>query len=815
MEHGFQRTEMGRQAYAMNLAIITQAVLRTVYARIMQILVGNRNWLSVLAAKNFPSAAVQAREISKASVNSFGCIQKNTHGLDLLMNNILRLFHDRMLAAPDAVVIPHGVMAYLSTCKPESKIYALCGALAERLGIKSERELITNVYGDSYSVFEHRPMNVANDTANEVNMLARDREVGNYWKIFRNSYGSPFSTPSAPDGQPSAIRIIDHDRQRWVTITLAEALSHSEAFDVNGNINEDGPLARFLKGPNAVDGTSGYQDMPTYTVGARTDKFVREEKNRYESAEKKGKFTFAMLGKQNLLPKTVSMAIRSMHAAARRLGDIRDDGGSTTLPKGFKERLTGAINALKETAPTAPASMTATSTTGPGRDMSALKAEIASSFLSASGIRLSKGEKILIAPKLETISGGLAGRKQPCYLFVSDGITERYFSGEVNSDGTISNLNPATREDTKNKIEAAFATENFNEVVISGTVGAVATKSSVASAVSANIGSFVDDIAKGDKEKAESISLALADVMQKTNKFSKTIKKLQASNNIDDTDTSALKAAADAASQEFLKEAKKAWKDITSIAAEQGSSLGGGYDEITVGDTSDQRSASKGDAYRIWAGTDAPIGADMAGTSKRGGHYGRGGDKFDGAAGDDLEFYLGLPLTLQAIEVLDSFGIVTPFGAIVFRPFQSFNMGSAVIMKAGNDTGFTCVGNSDFQLGDSVTNKTHLGHFTFCELLFAWFLSKSKYSYPAQTIPLRLRTCRARKSHVCPPTPTSLTNHTKKGTEPHHDCARCRLYGLQRRRRRALVQQLERCRNQCSHQRRRSPQPSLCHRFCA
>lgn len=34
-------------------------------------------------------------------------------------------------------------------------------------------------------------------------------------------------------------------------------------------------------------------------------------------------------------------------------------------------------------------------------------------------------------------------------------------------------------------------------------------------------------------------------------------------------------------------------------------------------------------------------------------------------------------------------------------------------MKSGNDTGFTAVGNSDFQLGDNVTNKTHLGHFTF------------------------------------------------------------------------------------------------------
>jgi hypothetical protein len=75
MEHGFQRTEMGRQAYTMNLAIITQAVLRTVYARVMQVLVQNRNWLAVVAAKTFPSSSVQAREISKASVNSFGAIQ--------------------------------------------------------------------------------------------------------------------------------------------------------------------------------------------------------------------------------------------------------------------------------------------------------------------------------------------------------------------------------------------------------------------------------------------------------------------------------------------------------------------------------------------------------------------------------------------------------------------------------------------------------------------------------------------------------------------------------------------------------------------
>lgn len=77
------------------------------------------------------------------------------------------------------------------------------------------------------------------------------------------------------------------------------------------------------------------------------------------------------------------------------------------------------------------------------------------------------------------------------------------------------------------------------------------------------------------------------------------------------------------------------------------------------------------------------------------------------------KWYLGCSIDLPTIVGLDEAGILTPFGAFLFRPFQSFSMGSGIIMKAGNETGFTAVGNSDFQLGDNVTNKTHLGHFTF------------------------------------------------------------------------------------------------------
>lgn len=732
MEHGFQRTEMGRQAYAMNLAIITQAVLRTVYARVMQVLVGNRNWLSVLAAKNYPSAAVQAREISKASVNSFGCIQKNTHGLDLLMNNILRLFHDRMLSAPDAVVIPHGVLAYISACKPESRVYALCGALAERLGIKSERELITNVYGDNYSVFEHRPMNVANDTANEVNMLARDREVGNFWKIFRKSYGSPYSTPSAPDGQPSAIRIIDHDKQRWVTITLTDALSHSEAFNADGSLNRRGPLANFLNGNNA-----GQQKMPVHISGAAD--YARQDKDRLGSGS--GEAKFANLGRDNLRPKTLDMAVRSMNAAARRLGDIRDRDGGEGIPRAFEKRIENMIkNASRGAAAPTPAGSSSSNGsrssagyvstfTGGDEDSYTPGRAIQDAVQTLMKSRQELGDDVTMQPGdfEEKIEAGenfnvlmSSPRGTHTIKFENRGEGEYDISktktkrvsfadergGSLIMEGIKKGAEAIVKAPMK-ALEAAqevvesitdsaeAATEVFFDAVETPLEATSPLLSEGAPEFNATIGAFVGDISKGDAVSFASYLRGIADVGANTKKFSKTIKKVKAIGATDPKNAGAFQEAQEAASQEFLKDAKKAWKDIqksaklfrSAVASKKGAPSFRSEATPVADDT---------DYLAVWDSSSATIG----GARDRQGQYGRTGNRFAAGAPTNsaAAFYLGLPLTLQTIEVLDSLGIVTPFGAIVFRPFQSFNMGSAVVMKAGNDTGFTCVGNSDFQL---------------------------------------------------------------------------------------------------------------------
>ena len=50
---------------------------------------------------------------------------------------------------------------------------------------------------------------------------------------------------------------------------------------------------------------------------------------------------------------------------------------------------------------------------------------------------------------------------------------------------------------------------------------------------------------------------------------------------------------------------------------------------------------------------------------------------------------------------------------LLLRPFQTYNMASAVLMKGGLETGMTAHGHHDFMLTDDVMHKVHIGHYTF------------------------------------------------------------------------------------------------------
>ena len=50
---------------------------------------------------------------------------------------------------------------------------------------------------------------------------------------------------------------------------------------------------------------------------------------------------------------------------------------------------------------------------------------------------------------------------------------------------------------------------------------------------------------------------------------------------------------------------------------------------------------------------------------------------------------------------------------MLVRPFMTYNMASAILMKGGLSTGFTAHGHHDFMLTDDVIHKVHIGHYTF------------------------------------------------------------------------------------------------------
>lgn len=53
-----------------------------------------------------------------------------------------------------------------------------------------------------------------------------------------------------------------------------------------------------------------------------------------------------------------------------------------------------------------------------------------------------------------------------------------------------------------------------------------------------------------------------------------------------------------------------------------------------------------------------------------------------------------------------------PLSVVCTRPFKTYQMGSAVLMQSGKETGFTAHGHEDVQVGDDCIAHTHVCHFT-------------------------------------------------------------------------------------------------------
>ena len=99
-------------------------------------------------------------------------------------------------------------------------------------------------------------------------------------------------------------------------------------------------------------------------------------------------------------------------------------------------------------------------------------------------------------------------------------------------------------------------------------------------------------------------------------------------------------------------------------------------------------------------------------TQNGGAVFNSAGDASAGENGTEALVVLPAPTTTAAPTTTTA-STTNIVGHILFRPFQTYRMASAILAKGGSELGATYHGHHDFMLSDDILRKVHVGHYTF------------------------------------------------------------------------------------------------------
>ena len=210
IEHGFYKTELGRQHYLMNLKQIVEAVHETVYFGVMHELLQAPNFYEQWQRKHGNRATAMRNNDAVTALAEerwrFACVQKDIKGLFILDAEI----KDRMRRVgiePTSWIFP-GKMAIYASMVPEYFNEYNRGGNPATTALEDGAKRFNTFRG--CNVFETRPFDTDFMSADAVEPLVRDCEIGEFYLMDDacNEHG---------------LQIFDMARDRFRAITFAEA----------------------------------------------------------------------------------------------------------------------------------------------------------------------------------------------------------------------------------------------------------------------------------------------------------------------------------------------------------------------------------------------------------------------------------------------------------------------------------------------------------------------------------------------------------------------------------------------------------------
>lgn len=693
VEHGFWSTARGKQHYLLNLENITESVHMTVYYGVLHALLsGKGHWKEW--QRQYGRRTSRVDDLLRMERNRWAIAQKSERGMYLLDAELKDMMKYKNVS-PDTWILPSKMSIYLTMVPSNEVSYEKSGsssAVQNNNDIAAQPKSLITFRGSA--VCETMPFDT--DFSGEpTELLRREKMCGSYYTMLPHSETSLYSGPQGASEYRSdhrSIYIYNCDVDRFEKISLEQALDSCMRFD------------------DTVAGNLRYDHVNIFTedgVPTARDVSMKDDPLYYEDANGKPGVcrTLGDISRDHLPDKVLKKISDKIGTAAgydRRAGGVRpapplptgtgggggsSGGGSSTGPR-RSSRIAGTttggalirdpslrialINAWD------PALAPALHGTSVGSvTASDLQQRFEASFPEQWKSLLSADDFDYARKKVVSEAQALQDDKSAYINYmenVNDKYAEHLTDRAVNSRSSFSAdgiMSAAVAEiespSTKKRLSA-------QEKRVKEFVTKFESTSNYWQRHNTELKNSSDVIREIMRNYIQPLSASDASSMES---------KIEAAVDAGETLTP---GALDAAKKELLQVTEP--RNLSKLARDL-EAAGMKVVKDKIADDGTVIGEEKIDENEFK--TDSPLF--------------RAGSRTVGA-GDIL-------ITKKNLQKMIEDDVPFPFGFLLVRPFQRYDMCSAILCRAGARLGQTFIGHSDFQLADNVINKTHVGHYTF------------------------------------------------------------------------------------------------------
>ena len=712
VEHGFWSTERGKQHYLLNLENITESVHMTVYYGVLHaLLAGKGHWKEW--QRQYGRRTSRVDDLLRMERNRWAIAQKSERGMYLLDAELKDMMKYKNVT-PDTWILPSKMSIYLTMVPSNEVSYEKSGsstAVQNNNDISAPPKPLITFRGSA--VCETMPFDT--DFSGEATeLLRREKMCGSYYTMLPHNESSLYSGPAGASEYRSdhrSIYIYNCDIDRFEKIGLDQALDSCMRFDSDDNVStahvsvvrEAGvPSARdvSMKDDPLINGNGVCRvlgDIPKEHLPDKVLKLIAAKINKLTVTTGKAATTAQLkTAGYKMATSTVTKTKYPRSKVVKGTPTIDPVYPTSALIHDPSVRI-ALINAWD---PALAPSLHGTSVGSV--TASDLQQRFEASFPEQWKSLLSADDFAYARKKVVSEAQALRDDKSAYINYmenVNDKYAEHLTDRAVNSRSSFSADGVMTAAVAEIESPTTKKRLNAQEKRIKEFVSKFESTSNYWQRHNTELKNSSDVIREIMRNYIQPLSASDASSMES---------KIEAAVDAGETLTP---GALDAAKKELLqvtepRNLSKLARDLEAAGMDV-SAVGGG---TTDADVAARRKITPGNEQDTKEGRDmiegflgTAVGAEIDVVKSK--EY-----NSRGALGGLIK---NIMLTKANLQKMIEDDVPFPFGFLLVRPFQRYDMCSAILLRAGARLGQTFIGHSDFQLADNVINKTHVGHYTF------------------------------------------------------------------------------------------------------